>query len=201
MKRPATLDQPADQLTDAEAAAELAWLATEIARHDRLYYRDAAPELSDADYDALRQRNNALEEPLSRADPAGQPQPAGRGGTGRGVRQGHPHRADAVARQRDGRGRGARVRGAGPPVPEPAGDAPLDFVAEPKIDGLSCSLRYEDGLLVRGATRGDGTVGEDVTANVRTIRDIPQRLDGDRSARRAGGARRGLHGAARISWR
>ena len=61
MKRPATLDQPADQLTDAEAAAELAWLATEIARHDRLYHRDAAPELSDADYDALRQRNNALE--------------------------------------------------------------------------------------------------------------------------------------------
>ncbi|MDF1587506.1 NAD-dependent DNA ligase LigA [Marinimicrococcus flavescens] len=176
MKKPATLGLPAGELDEAQAGAELAWLAAEIERHDRLYHRDAAPEISDADYDALRARNNALEERF--ADLRRPDSPSLRVGAppvesfGK-VRHAVPmlsldnamsgeEVAEFIARIR-------RFLGLGE-------DAELAFVAEPKIDGLSCSLRYENGVLVRGATRGDGTVGEDVTANVRTLRDVPQRL-------------------------
>ena len=166
-------------LSEAEAEAELARLANEMARHDRLYYRDDAPELSDAEYDALRQRNIALERrfpALIRPD-----SPSLRVGAAPAEAFGKVTHAvpmlslDNAMAEEEVREFVARIRRF---LNLPA-DAPLDFVAEPKIDGLSCSLRYEDGWLVRGATRGDGTVGEDVTANVRTIRDIPQRLEGD----------------------
>ena len=160
MRRPATLDRPVERLSREEAAGELAWLAAEIARHDRLYYQEAAPEISDADYDALRARNAALEarfpelvRPDSPSFRIGAPPVEAFGK----VRHAVPmltldnvytdgELADFVARIR-------RFLGM-------AEDEPLDFVAEPKIDGLSCSLRYERGLLVRGATRGDGFEGE-----------------------------------------
>ncbi|MCL6608434.1 MAG: NAD-dependent DNA ligase LigA [Geminicoccaceae bacterium] len=176
MRRPPSLALPVERLSREQAAAELAWLAAEIARHDRLYYQLARPEISDAEYDALRARNTAIEtrfpdlvRPDSPSSRIGAPPVEAFGK----VRHAVPmltldnaysdgEVAEFVARIR-------RFLGM-------AADAPLDFVAEPKIDGLSCSLRYEDGLLVRGATRGDGFEGEDVTANVRTIRDIPQRL-------------------------
>ncbi|MEK0082566.1 NAD-dependent DNA ligase LigA [Benzoatithermus flavus] len=176
MKRPETFERPVEALSEQEAAAELAWLAEEIARHDRLYYRDAAPEISDAEYDHLRARNAALERrfpALIRAD-----SPSLRVGAapveafGKVVHTVPMLSLDNAMTEEDLREFVARIRRF---LNLPA-DVPLDFVAEPKIDGLSCSLRYENGLLVRGATRGDGTVGEDVTANVRTIRDIPQRL-------------------------
>ena len=178
MKKPETLDQPVAGLSQEDAAAELAWLAAEMARHDRLYYREDTPELSDADYDALRRRNSELEQhfpELIRAD-----SPSLRvGSTPAEAFKKVPHALpmlslDNAMTEDEVREFVARVRRF---LNLPA-DEPLVFVAEPKIDGLSCSLRYEDGLLVRGATRGDGTVVEDVTANVRTIRDIPQRLDG-----------------------
>ena len=179
MRKPETFDRPLDGLSQEDAQAELAWLAAELARHDRLYYRQDAPELSDAEYDALRRRNSELEQrfpELIRAD-----SPSLRVGSTPAEAFGKvPHAVpmlslDNAMTEDEVREFVARVRRF---LNLPA-DEPLAFVAEPKIDGLSCSLRYEGGLLVRGATRGDGAVGEDVTANVRTIRDIPQRLDGD----------------------
>ncbi len=167
------------KLSAAEAEAELIRLAKELAHHDRRYYRDDSPELSDAEYDALRRRNIAIEQrfpSLIRPD-----SPSLRVGVAPAEAFGKVTHTvpmlslDNAMAEEEVREFVARIRRF---LNLPA-DAPLDFVAEPKIDGLSCSLRYEDGWLVRGATRGDGTVGEDVTANVRTIRDIPQRLEGD----------------------
>jgi DNA ligase (NAD+) len=170
---------PVDALDREQAAAELARLAAEIARHDRLYYQEAAPEISDAEYDRLRRRNQAIEArfpDLVRPDSPSH-------------RVGAPPVADfAKVRHRlpmlsldNAMEAGevveftARVRRFLNLPPE----APLLLVAEPKVDGVSCALRYERGVLVQAATRGDGTTGEDVTANVRTIRDVPQRLVGD----------------------
>jgi DNA ligase (NAD+) len=179
VKQPPTLDDPVDGLSEDEARDELAWLAAEIARHDRLYYQKDQPALSDAAYDALRQRNNAVEQrfpELIRAD-----SPSQRVGSTPAEAFGKvPHTVpmlslDNAMAEEEVREFVARVRRF---LGWPA-DEPLDFMAEPKIDGLSCALRYENGLLVRGATRGDGMTGEDVTANVRTIRDVPQRLLGE----------------------
>ncbi|HUE79719.1 MAG TPA: NAD-dependent DNA ligase LigA [Sphingomicrobium sp.] len=168
----------AKSLTEAEAAERLAWLAQEIARHDRLYHDRDAPEISDSDYDALVRENSALEAQfpeLVRADSPSQRLGAAPTSALAKVAHARPmlslenaFSADAVeefvARVRRFLSLGA--------------DEPVAITAEPKIDGLSCSLRYERGELVLAATRGDGTVGEDVTPNARTIRDIPQRISG-----------------------
>src|SRR6476659_1585188 len=169
---------PVADLTEAQAEAEIERLAVEIGAHDKRYFQEDAPTVSDATYDALRRRNEEIEARFPEL-----------------VREDSPsRRVGAQPSQKF-----AKVRHAVPMLS--LGNAFSDdeviefvervrrflrlpveekvvFTAEPKIDGLSCTLRYEDGRLVRGATRGDGTEGEDVTANVRTLADIPKELRG-----------------------
>jgi DNA ligase (NAD+) len=164
-------------LTEAQAAAELARLGREITTHDARYYRDDAPTISDAAYDALRQRNSAIEArfpKLVRPD-----SPSARIGAKPVEKFGKvAHRIamlslDNAFAENDARDFLARMRRF---LNWPAQEA-LAIVAEPKIDGLSASLRYENGVFVQGATRGDGREGEDVTANLATLADIPKRLN------------------------
>jgi DNA ligase (NAD+) len=167
------------KISEAEAANELMRLAREIARHDRLYHAEDSPEIPDAEYDALVRRNAELEaafphlirpdspsrkvgheiaaSPLSKVTHEVRMMSLDNAFTEEEV-------ADFVARVR-------RYLA----LPE---EEPIAFTAEDKIDGLSCSLRYESGALVRAATRGDGLVGEDVTPNVAHIPDIPQHIQG-----------------------
>ncbi len=171
------IGQPVDALTEAEAAAELARLAAELSEHDRAYHRDDAPTVDDAAYDALKRRNRAIEARfpgLIRPD-----SPSSRvGATPDGSFAKHRHivpmtTLDNVFDRAGFEGFVARARrflG--------LGEEALPMVAEPKIDGLSISLTYQDGELARGATRGDGATGEDVTANLRTMQAVPQRLHG-----------------------
>jgi DNA ligase (NAD+) len=163
-------------LSEAEAANRLMRLAKEIARHDRLYHDQDAPEISDADYDALVRENRALEgrfPQLVRAD-----SPSRRLGTAptsalAKVAHARPMLSlDNAFSEDDVREFVGRVRRF-LKLPE---TEPVALTAEPKIDGLSCSLRYAQGRLVLAATRGDGTTGEDVTENVRTIDQIPEQL-------------------------
>lgn len=169
-------EKAVEKLTAKEAEAELARLAQEIARHDKLYYSKAAPELTDADYDKLRKRNNAIEArfpDLVRAD-----SPAQRVGAAPAEKFGKVRHAvpmlslDNAFDAADANAFVQRVQRflnlATPPI----------VTAEPKIDGLSASLRYERGKFVQGATRGDGREGEDVTSNLRTIADIPNVIKG-----------------------
>ncbi len=169
-------DKPVDALSAKEAAAELERLAAEIARHDGLYYNKDAPELSDAEYDQLRVRNSAIEArfpELVRED-----SPSMRVGAAPAEKFGKVRHAMAMLSldnafdAEDARAFVARVQRF------LNLDAPPALTAEPKIDGLSASLRYENGRFVQGATRGDGREGEDVTANLRTIKDIPHALKG-----------------------
>lgn len=171
--------QDVENLDEAQARSELARLAKEIAKHDAAYYQKDAPVISDAAYDALRQRNDAIEAlwpDLVRAD-----SPSNRVGAKPAagfskVEHKVPMLSlgnvftdeevtDFVARVR-------RFLGLGE-------NEAIAFTAEPKIDGLSCGIRYENGKLVQAATRGDGQTGEDVTENVRTIFDVPKTLSGD----------------------
>jgi DNA ligase (NAD+) len=168
----------ADALNEVEAKAELRRLAAEIAEHDKRYYQDDAPKVSDAEYDALRQRNAAIEArfpDLIRADSPARRIGAAPSGRFAKVRHAVPMlslgNAFAEGDVVDFAGRIRRFL-------RLSEDDEIAFSAEPKIDGLSMSLRYENGELVTGATRGDGSEGEDVTANVRTLHDIPRRLKG-----------------------
>ncbi len=171
-------NRPIEELTAAEAAAELDRLATEIGRHDRLYYLDSAPDIADADYDELRRRNQSIEArfpDLQRADSpslrVGAPPAEGFAK----VEHGTPMLSlDNAFNSDDVTEFFARVRRF---LGFDAED-PVDVVGEPKIDGISAAVRYEAGKFVVGATRGDGSVGEDITANLRTVRDLPLRLGG-----------------------
>ena len=165
-----------DALTAAQAKAELERLADEIAAHDQRYYQEDAPTVSDADYDALRQRNVAIEARFPELVRAEFAQPPGRRRAGAKVRQGPPRGADALARQRLRRRGGRRLRRPGAALPRPAGDAPLAFTAEPKIDGLSLLAALRGAACWCRPRRAATAEGEDVTANVRTIGDIPERL-------------------------
>ena len=171
-------DIPVDQLTESAAREELDRLTADLARHDALYHGDDSPEISDADYDALKRRALEIEDLFpDLTSPASPSQVVGAAASSQfaPVRHGVPMLSldnafsaeevtDFVARIR----RFLKL-----PV-----DEVVAFVGEPKIDGLSASLRYEHGILVTGATRGDGRTGEDVTANLRTIADIPPTLSG-----------------------
>ncbi len=171
-------DKAAQQLTDAEAKKELERLAKEIAEHDRRYYQDDAPTITDAEYDLLRRRNNEIEAAfpeLIRVDSPSQRVGAKPAERFEKVRHSRPMLSlDNAFTDEDVRDFFARAkRFLGLPEAEP-----LALIAEPKIDGLSASLRYEDGELVLGATRGDGAEGENVTANLRTIKDVPKTFGG-----------------------
>ena len=167
-----------DDLTEKQAKAEHARLAAEIAGHDRRYYQDDAPSVSDAEYDALRRRYGAIEArfpQLRTLESLTQRVGAAPSGRFAKVRHAVPMLSldNAFAEEDvvDFVGRIRRFLR----LPD---DEEIAFSAEPKIDGLSMSLRYEDGALVTGATRGDGSEGEDVTANVKTLEDVPKRLKG-----------------------
>lgn len=163
-------------MSEAEAANRLMRLAREIAKHNRLYHTLDTPEISDADYDALVRENNALEAQfphLIRPDSPNHSVGAAPASHLSKVTHARPmlslENAFSDTDVADFVGRVRRFLNLD-------ADVPVALTAEPKIDGLSCSLRYEQGVLVLAATRGDGSVGEDVTANVRTIADIPQCL-------------------------
>ncbi len=166
-------------MKDIVSAAELERLASEIARHNRLYHSEDAPEISDAEYDTLVRRNQELERQfphLVREDSPSRQVGAAPAAHLSKVRHALPmlslDNAFSDEEVADFIGRVRRFLSL-------AADEEVALTAEPKIDGLSCSLRYEKGELVLAATRGDGTTGEVVTENVRTIADIPQRLKGE----------------------
>tara|TARA_B100000676_G_scaffold271710_1_gene289203 strand:- start:437 stop:2557 length:2121 start_codon:yes stop_codon:yes gene_type:complete len=170
--------KPVIELTEFGARKELAELAMQIAYYDARYYQDDAPEVSDAEYDALCLRNAEIEERfpelLRKDSPSHRVGAAPRSGFAK-VKHARPMLSLSNAFDGDGIydfvARARRFLGL------EAGEE-VTLVAEPKIDGLSASLRYENGRLLLGATRGDGAEGEDITRNLRTLNDIPQMIDG-----------------------
>ncbi|GAB1478986.1 NAD-dependent DNA ligase LigA [Paracoccaceae bacterium] len=168
--------KPVDQLNEAEARAELARLADMLAAANRAYHTQDRPEITDAEYDALKRRNAAIEAAFpalkrrdSPSDQVGASPADGFGKVAHAVPMLSLENAFEDGDVADFDDRVRRYLNH---------DGALLFTAEPKIDGLSLSLRYEGGVLVQAATRGDGEVGENVTENARTIADIPQRLTG-----------------------
>src|SRR5690242_19866509 len=166
------------KLTKPQAKVEHMRLALELEGHDKRYYQDDAPSVTDAEYDALRQRFNAIEKrfpELVAPDSPSQKVGAAPSGRFKKVRHAVPMLSlDNAFAEEDVIDFVGRIRR----FLKLADDERIDFSAEPKIDGLSMSLRYEGGDLVTAATRGDGAEGEDVTANIRTLEDVPQRLKG-----------------------
>ncbi|MGZ8300014.1 MAG: NAD-dependent DNA ligase LigA, partial [Rhodoplanes sp.] len=167
-----------DQLTPAQAKAELMRLALEIGAHDKRYYQEDDPTVSDAEYDKLRKRNAAIEERFPELIRADSPSKRVGAAPSRGfakVRHAVPMLSlDNAFNDEDVEDFVGRIRR----FLKLSDDEEIAFCAEAKIDGLSMSLRYEDGELVRAATRGDGAEGEDVTANIRTLADVPHKLKG-----------------------
>ncbi|KAF3996273.1 NAD-dependent DNA ligase LigA [Glaciimonas immobilis] len=179
--RTSLFDRSPQLLDEQEAAAELAELAELLAYHDNLYHTEDAPEVSDAEYDALRRRNNAIEALFPELIRADSPSEKVGAEPAKGFKK-IIHRVpmlsldnafieDDIKDWLDG------VRNFLRELKD--ANVVMEIDCEPKIDGLSCSLRYENGHLISGATRGSGGVGEDITANVKTIGDIPHALPGD----------------------
>jgi DNA ligase (NAD+) len=168
--------RPVEALTEEEAQQDLAALAAEIAHHDEAYHRQDAPEISDAEYDALVRRNRAIEARFPEL--VRQDSPSRRVGAevGEGfakLRHGVPMLSlDNAFGDEDFREFCASIRR----FLKLGAEEALEFVGEPKIDGLSVNLLYENGQFTRGATRGDGTAGEDITANLLTLKDLPRAL-------------------------
>ena len=176
--------RPVEALTEEEARDELAWLAEEIGRHDRLYYADAAPEISDAEYDALRLRNTAIEArfpELIRADsPSRRVGAAPATGFAKVTHSRPMLSLENAFEDTDVREFFAGIRNFFRRTATQAlvAEDVIEIMAEPKIDGLSIGLTYRHGRLVQGATRGDGVTGENVTPNLRTLATIPGALAG-----------------------
>ncbi|MEO1472679.1 MAG: NAD-dependent DNA ligase LigA [Pseudomonadota bacterium] len=173
-----TQDTPVDAMTEADAAVELERLSALIAEADLAYYTDDAPAMDDGTYDALRRRNAAIEKRFpglkrddSPSERVGAPVSSGFSKAKHAVPMLSLDNAFSDEDVTDFVGRVRRFLGL-------TGDETIRVTAEPKIDGLSLSLTYEHGKLVRAATRGDGRIGEDVTANAQTVADIPKTLSG-----------------------
>jgi DNA ligase (NAD+) len=167
-----------EDLSEKQAAAELKKLAAEISNHDLLYHEKDAPKISDGDYDALRQRNDAIEKrfpELVREDsPTHRVGSASASGFSKVTHSVPMLSLGNAFEPNDISDFVTRVR----KFLRLPGDEELAVLAEPKVDGLSATLRYEKGVFVQGATRGDGAVGENITANLRTLKDVPKKLKG-----------------------
>jgi len=178
MSHPETGQMAVDAMTPTQATQELAWLAEQLNAANDAYHRDDSPDINDAHYDALKQRNRKIEAAfpvLKRADSPSE-QVGGAIAVGFGKVQ-HAQRMLSLGNafnDEDVADFDTRIR----KYLGLRNDTDLKYTAEPKIDGLSLSLRYESGVLVQAATRGDGTTGENVTANARTIADIPHHING-----------------------
>ena len=175
-------DMSVDQLTEKQAKKELAALAAEITAHDIAYHTKDAPEISDATYDELRKRNDAIEQRFPKLARTDSPNKSVGAAPARGFGKithavpmlslGNAFAEEDVSDFVDGLRRFLKLEA----------DENVEVTAEPKIDGVSFSARYENGELTLAATRGDGTVGEDITANIKTIKDLPQTIKGDAPA-------------------